>query len=261
MELRRYPMHYNISVRYRYRAISRMLKPGPQKRLLDVGCGLGYMTARLSGRFQATGIDLDKDCIRFAADQDPKGKYMVADAGKKLPFKDDTFDYVISSEVIEHVEDDRLFLNEIRRVLKPGGLAVITTPSSEGLVKVSDKCHKHGLEKHFREDYTRKELVSRFLEAGFRVASVSYSMILFTQLFMELTKSVYSKKDKAFSKQSDILKANSSTMFKVYKSLFFIPMLLIYVDEFMSLFLKGANILVAGRKRQAGPGSRNTSLT
>ena len=90
---------------------------------LDIGCGNGGISDWLAedNRHSAVDVaDLRKgDCgFNFA---------LVAD--EKLPFDDATFDLVLSNHVIEHVGDQHLHLNEIRRVLKPTGCVYLATPN------------------------------------------------------------------------------------------------------------------------------------
>lgn len=97
---------------------------------LDIGCGDGYWSDRLKSKhYTVTSIDIPREYPNEDWDAPyPETKYI--DAGKKLPFQDNTFDLVWSTEVIEHVQDFRTMLSEIDRTLAPGGQAVVTTPNS-----------------------------------------------------------------------------------------------------------------------------------
>lgn len=99
------------------------------KKFLDVGCGLGYFSVRAS-KFGARiyGIDIGNRLVGICRNRCPKGKFSVA-SGAKLPFKDNSFDIVLCTEVIEHVNDQKGVINEIFRVLKKDGYLVITTPN------------------------------------------------------------------------------------------------------------------------------------
>jgi SAM-dependent methyltransferase len=103
------------------------------KDVLDFGCGTGYGTARLADQCtRIVGIDISAEAIQYAS-----GKYsndhlefrLIAPVEQRpLPFSDESFDVVLSFQVIEHVRDVREYLSEIRRVLRPGGLFVVATP-------------------------------------------------------------------------------------------------------------------------------------
>lgn len=96
---------------------------------LDVGCGDGrvaqIMGEKLGTRFY--GVDISKKGVELAKKKGVKAK--VADVSDNIPFKDNYFDLVISTEVIEHVTDPDGLLKEVYRVLKPGGLLLLTTPN------------------------------------------------------------------------------------------------------------------------------------
>lgn len=100
-------------------------------KILEVGCGNGYYLSllnRLELNISLTGIDNDKaalfDAHRFIEDE--KVILIFADA-TKLPFKNNSFNKIICSEVIEHIKDDKKVLQEIHRVLKKGGVMVLST--------------------------------------------------------------------------------------------------------------------------------------
>lgn len=243
------PLKYNIATRYRKKLIFDLIKPKKKDMLLDVGCGLGYMASLLSKKCKTYGIDTDTKSIKLAKKVgDGNATFLVANA-LKMPFKGNTFDYVIASEVIEHVPDDNLFMKEIVRVTKKNGTIVLTTPSLEGLFKVSATCHKYGTEKHFKEGYKEKDLIKLFQKNGCKVKKVRYSMIFFTQLLINLVKLAYSAKEPSYKGQSDIVKVQKSAIFKIYKSLFFIQLLFMYLDCLLSKFMKGSNILILAEKQ------------
>lgn len=98
-------------------------------KLLDVGCGAGLLTndLALSG-IQVTGIDLSESSLEMAEKYDTSKtvKYIKANA-YQLPFEDKSFDVVTSMDFLEHVEEPLKVVNEISRVLKPGGLFIFHT--------------------------------------------------------------------------------------------------------------------------------------
>lgn len=105
------------------------LKKG--ERILEVGCGNGYYLSllnRLDLNLDLTGIDIDQpaliDAAKFIGDRSVK--LILAD-GSKIPFPGSSFDKVVMSEVIEHVEDEEAVLKEVFRVLKKGGVLSLTT--------------------------------------------------------------------------------------------------------------------------------------
>lgn len=95
--------------------------------ILENGCGLGlYLEhlAQFGGRLVGLDYDLDR-----AGEAKKNTEGILAAAGEDLPFPSDSFDLVISNEVIEHVADDRKAIREIARTLKPGGRLVLFCPN------------------------------------------------------------------------------------------------------------------------------------
>jgi len=98
--------------------------------LLEVGCGEGRGIDWMIDRAKSfTAIDKIGPVIETLKKKYPQGKFLSGNIPPLTAFQDRSFDTVVSFQVIEHIEDDRLFLNEIFRVLKPGGMALLTTPN------------------------------------------------------------------------------------------------------------------------------------
>jgi ubiquinone/menaquinone biosynthesis C-methylase UbiE len=99
------------------------------KKFLEIGCGLGYFSNKaFKMGAKVTGIDIGPKLVVINKKLTPKGNFLVASASK-LPFKDSSFDIVLSTEVIEHVDNQDKAIKEMFRVLKGGGTLVITTPN------------------------------------------------------------------------------------------------------------------------------------
>ena len=103
----------------------------PEHTVLEVGSGEGYgsvLLARAAGR--VIGLDIDAATVQHAAARYGSDRVAFqAYDGFRMPFPDSTFDVVVSFQVVEHVTDVLSYLTEIRRVLRPGGLFVLTTPN------------------------------------------------------------------------------------------------------------------------------------
>lgn len=102
------------------------------KRVLDVASGEGYgsFLLRRWGAESVEGIDVDEQTVEtatrlFGGD----GVHYQCHTAEQLPFEDHTFDVVCSFETIEHLDHPELFLQEIRRVLKPGGNIILSCPN------------------------------------------------------------------------------------------------------------------------------------
>lgn len=112
----------------RYVLASRLVRG---RRVLDLGSGTGYGSEMLSagGASQVIGLDQSQEAVEYSLRHHGRdARFLVGDA-QILPFADSEFDVVVSFETIEHVPDYQLFLRELRRVLRPGGLAVLSTPN------------------------------------------------------------------------------------------------------------------------------------
>jgi SAM-dependent methyltransferase len=95
---------------------------GKKKRLLDLGCGVKPFLS-VYGKYCETSIGID-----VAHSPHGTNKVDVIYDGKIIPFPDAEFDYVLCTEVMEHDPEPKDFLKEIQRVLKPGGILIMTVP-------------------------------------------------------------------------------------------------------------------------------------
>jgi SAM-dependent methyltransferase len=95
--------------------------------ILENGCGVGMYVEHLAPfGGQVTGLEYD---FERAAEAHINSPHIVNAAGEFLPLPSGTFDLILSHEVIEHVQDDRLAVREMIRVLKPGGRLVLFCPN------------------------------------------------------------------------------------------------------------------------------------
>ncbi len=130
----RHPFKSNAFVRARYNnvlALAERFTPGglSGKRVLDHGCGDGVLTAMLARKgARATGLDTSRLALGFARERTASlGIHYQCGSAYQLPYADETFDTVLSTQVIEHLDTPEAMLAEIRRVLKIGGCAIVTT--------------------------------------------------------------------------------------------------------------------------------------
>ena len=102
--------------------------PIDTRRILVDGCGVGQYVRRLAALgYQAIGLDIDFDRVQEGTREGIDQLHVAA--GEQLPYPDDTFDALLSHEVIEHVADDRLAAREMIRVLRPGGRVILFCPN------------------------------------------------------------------------------------------------------------------------------------
>lgn len=104
------------------------------ERLLDIGCGDGTFTILLKESLKAkevAGIEISQEAIAAAKEKGITAYHLDIDKSP-FPFANDYFDVVYCGEIIEHVFDTDHLLNEVHRILKPDGIAILTTPNLAG---------------------------------------------------------------------------------------------------------------------------------
>jgi ubiquinone/menaquinone biosynthesis C-methylase UbiE len=99
------------------------------KKLLDAGSGTGWFSAvAVKRKAVVTSLDVGPELLKQVAKKCKST--LVVGSILDLPFKNNSFDYIVSSEVIEHVPDPKKAITELFRVLKPGGTIVLSTPNA-----------------------------------------------------------------------------------------------------------------------------------
>jgi 2-polyprenyl-3-methyl-5-hydroxy-6-metoxy-1,4-benzoquinol methylase len=101
-----------------------ILKSMPPGRLLDAPAGEGALSLKLFEKYDVVAVDLDENYFKLSGIP-----FKKVDLNNPLPFDDASFDFVVSVEGIEHLENPFLCVREFSRVLKPGGNLIISTPN------------------------------------------------------------------------------------------------------------------------------------
>lgn len=123
----------DMSLKRRAREIIKEIDPHDSDNIMDLGCGTGYYLFLLSSlpvKLNLIGLDSDKKALEEAKEslKNRKIRFILGDS-HKLPFKENTFDKIVASEVLEHLDNDEKALKEMYRVLKRGGVLVVSVPS------------------------------------------------------------------------------------------------------------------------------------
>jgi SAM-dependent methyltransferase len=142
--------------------------------VLDIGCSTGAVCDELGREgLEAVGIDMSVPAVKLANIHVDDGLFLVCD-GTELPFKEEHFEAVICADVLEHVENDWKMVQEISRVLEPGGIAVFTVPSiyrtgiSDNDLKWAD------IWGHVRVGYTVGDMVALSRKGGLRIIETKF---------------------------------------------------------------------------------------
>ncbi len=136
-------------------------------RVLDAGCGTGRNLLEFGGLApEAEGVDFSEEAVDFCRRRGLAGVQRAR--LEELPFPDARFDLLIATDVIEHLEDDRRALVELRRVATPGAHLVITVPAYRWLWSQHDESHHH------RRRYTLRRLREAVSGAGWTPTVDSY---------------------------------------------------------------------------------------
>lgn len=156
-----------------HRAILSLLKKYTKKssrgklKILDAGCGAGLLTKKLEEFGEVWGIDMSAEAVKFTK---KRGLNVKKASVLKLPFKDKTFDVVVSIDVLCHqsIPNDQKALQELHRVTKPKGLLVLKLPSYNWLYG------SHDLLVQTKKRYSQSEVTKNLQSSGFATSHLTY---------------------------------------------------------------------------------------
>jgi SAM-dependent methyltransferase len=136
--------------------------------VLDVGTSTGTNLRLLRdlGFRDVVGLDFSQEAINYCRE---KGLGVVRHGDLcGMPFASDSFDLVLATDIIEHIDDDLKALNEIRRVLRPDGKVLITVPAFTILWGLQDRVSHH------KRRYVKRQLINKLQRSGFAVDTCYY---------------------------------------------------------------------------------------
>jgi len=180
-------INYIIGSRVRSRQVFSLYQPF-EKVALDCGCATGPNLKTLVRRgCTSVGLDLNAILLRKAKSRVPDSLLVVGDA-TSMPFKDEVFNFVLCSDVLEHITEDRRALQEIHRVLSRGGVCAFTVPIDADRHWVWRIRGLFGLDKtfwmkfyaHVREGYNPEVFTSLLSKIGFSIEKVAFCYGIFS---------------------------------------------------------------------------------
>ncbi len=144
------------------------------RQILEVGCGTGFVLSGVARRFpnaSLVGSEIFTDGLGFAAERLPAANLVQMDA-RRIPYVEE-FDVVGAFDVLEHIKEDELALQQIHQALKPGGVMVVAVPQHGWLWGPAD------VAAHHERRYEPKELERKARETGFEILrSTSFVTLL-----------------------------------------------------------------------------------
>lgn len=152
----------NVYVVARYKLILDLIENEiKDKKVLDIGCGDGVLSYLLALKgASTTGIDTSEEAVRFAKEKckDSKNMDFLVASAYKIPFEDKSFDYIVSSDVIEHLKYPEKMVSEIKRVWNKKGKIIITSP-----IRITEKpLDRMHCQEFFEEEL--KKLFKKYFE-------------------------------------------------------------------------------------------------
>src|SRR3954470_22530770 len=151
--------------------ILRARPPRPEDVLLDCGAGTGLFAKEMEASCRVLVLDDHEEALRILRTRF-KPDQILSLAGDRVPLPDGSLEYVTALDVLEHVPDDAAVVRGFHRLLKPGGLAVVTVPASMALWSDWDVALHH-----FRR-YHRPQLRALFPEGEWEIVHANYTNVL-----------------------------------------------------------------------------------
>ena len=151
--------------------ICRERPPQPGDVLLDCGAGTGLFAKEMEAFCRVLVLDNHEEALRILRTRF-RPEQILSLAGDEVPLPETALEYVTALDVLEHVPDDAAVVRGFQRLLKPGGLAVVTVPASMGLWSDWDQALHH-----YRR-YHRRQLRALFANEAWEIMHVNYTNIL-----------------------------------------------------------------------------------
>lgn len=245
----------SILKQQKLKAISMFLGKTSGKKCLDIGGDNGIISYFLRKRGgEWTSVDLEDEAVRSIKALVGTNVYKID--GEKTPFKKNSFDTVVIIDFLEHIHTDALFIEELKRIIKPGGELIINVPYHSGrfsllnslknVLKLTDE--EHG---HVRPGYSLEKL-HKLLSGKFEIEKGATYIKFFSELIDIMIRFVSAGNKKTAGRKGTLITEDSfqknTRMFKLYSAIF--PLLrFISMLDFCLFFTRGASLIVKASKK------------
>ena len=137
------------------------------RRMLDVGCGTGKMISILKRYGHSYGVEISHEAVNYLKNKNIHD-IIICDANKPIPCKENKFSLITCLDVLEHVVNDALLINEMLRVCEQEGYIVITVPAFNILWSYHDEALYH------KRRYSKKQLIKMLDKSDCRITKATY---------------------------------------------------------------------------------------
>jgi len=233
---------------YVKRELCKLLKTTKENAIIyDAGCGFGQYSYFIAKNFPNASIysidiknDYIEDCKAFFNRIGLKQCRFEIEDLTKIQHQD-KFDIVLSIDVVEHITDDTIALQNFFRALKPNGFLLLTTPSNFGGSNADKRNKKGFIDEHARNGYSVQELETKLKSAGFSIDSIQYTYGFWGKIAWKLSIKI------------PMLLMNRSKIFLIILPVYYLiasPFIFIGMFlDFISHKKTGSGLLIIARKK------------
>jgi len=165
------------------KALKRIARKNPFKAfMLDAGAGFGQYTwrmSRMNKNWLIKAVDIDPDHTSgnsaFFSMAGLSERVTCETADLTLLTEKETYDFILSVDVMEHIKEDELVFTNFFKALKPGGVLLISTPSDKGGSDVHHEGELSFIDEHVRDGYSIDDITGKLSRAGFRNIRARYT--------------------------------------------------------------------------------------
>lgn len=150
------------------RLLRRSLRKNGRPRILDLGCGTGAVLQELAQFSEPIGLDMSPLALDFSRSRNLSR--LIVGRGERVPIRTGSLDAVVALDVFEHIEEHAAAFAEAARILRPGGVLVLSVPAFKSLWGPHDVALMH-----FRR-YRKQEVRLQLERAGLTVEKLSYAI-------------------------------------------------------------------------------------